>query len=148
MPDMLIAAGWRRILVEAQGEVAKLLREWDVENVSATRVPDGSLQLEATYNAFDMPLDESVAHPWRAWQRIRQAARTRSLVTCEICGAAGRARGGANAGFVRCDPPVDVVYDPNRTEDLELFLQDYGDGLDFMQEMQRMSRDSDDDTRH
>lgn len=84
MTDILIAAGWRRILVEAQGEVAKLSREWDIEIVSATRAPDGSLRLGATYNAFDMPLDESLPHPWRAWHWIRQAARTRSLVTCDF----------------------------------------------------------------
>lgn len=147
MPDILIAAGWRRILVEARGEVSRLPREWDIEIVSATRAPDGSLRLEAAYNAFDMPLDESVAHPWRAWQLIRQAARARSLLTCEICGSAGRARGGGNAGLVRCDHHADVAYDPNDKEDLRHFLEDYGDGLDFMQEMQRMSRDSDDDTR-
>lgn len=144
MPDILIAAGWRRILVEAQGEVAKLPREWDVEIVSAIRAPDGSLRLEATYNAFDMPLDESAAHPWRAWQRIRQTARTCSLVICEICGSAGRARGGGNAALVRCDHHVDVVYDPNDIEDLQRFLQDYGDGLKFMREFQRLSKSGDD----
>jgi len=115
---------------------------------SRRHAPDGALRLEATYNAFDMPLDESVSHPWQAWMQIRQAAQARSLVTCEICGPAGRARGGGDSGLVRCDHHVDVVDDPDDREVLRHFLEDYGDGLDFMQEMQRMSRDSDDDTRH
>lgn len=80
--------------------------------------------------------------------QIRQAAQASFSRHLRDLRSRGPGEGGGDSGLVRCDHHVDVVDDPDDREVLRHFLEDYGDGLDFMQEMQRMSRDSDDDTRH
>lgn len=137
MTEISVGNGWWPIVAEAIDEAAKLPPEWMFEIVSAKRAPDGSLRIDASYNPFDMPWDESVPHPWRAWQKIKQAAQARSLVTCEICGRSGRLRGEGQAARVRCEEHVGAA-----DEDAALlhFLADFGDGLDMMQELQAAAK--------
>ncbi len=167
MSEITVANGWYQILAAAIDEAASLPPEWAFEIVRAKRVVDGSLQLDAQYNAFDVPFDESVPHPWRAWQRIKRKAQERSLVTCECCGRCGKPVGAVPEARVRCPAHVDVLDavewsgDPvgfmfeSAEEAMAHFLDDYGDGIDFMREMQAAAgEDSDDvededpETRH
>lgn len=137
MSEITVGNGWWFIVAEAIDEAAKLPEEWCFEVVSAKRAPDGSLRIDASYNAFDVSWDETVPHPWRAWQKIKLAAQARSLVTCEICSRSGRLRGEGTEALVRCEEHVGVDEDPSG---LEHFLSDFGDGLDFMQEMQSAAK--------
>ena len=109
MSEIVVAKGWHDLLVEAMDEAAKLPEEWCFEIVAAKRAPGGSLLVDASYNAFDMPWDESVPHPWRSWQKIKQAAQARSLVTCEICGRTGRMSGAGIGAVVRCEEHADGI---------------------------------------
>ncbi|MHC2298980.1 hypothetical protein [Rhizobium mongolense] len=142
---------------------AKLPEKWASEVVAAKRERDGSLRIDASYNAFDVPWDESIPHPFRAWMRIKQAAQTKSLVTCECCGRTGGFIGAGQEARVRCvqhgyvvdavewsGNPVGAMFD-NSGEAMAHFLQDYGDGVDMMQELTGAAeQDSDDreETRH
>jgi len=166
MSEITVANGWYQILAEAIDEAATLPEDWCFEIVRVTRAPDGSLKLDAQYNPFDVPWDESVPHPWRAWQRIKRKAQERSLVTCECCGRPGKSVGAVPDARVRCPAHVDVVDavewsgDPvgfmfdSAEEALAHFLQDYGAGLDVMQELQAAAdedsdvEEGDPETRH
>ena len=167
MSEITVANGWQNILAEAVAEANALPEEWAFEIVRAKRAFDGSLQLDAQYNAFDVPFDESIPHPWRAWQRIKRKAQERSLMTCECCGRPGQSVGVVPEARVRCPAHVEVLDavawsgDPvgymfeTAEEAMEHFLQDYGAGLDMMQELQAAAdEDSDDveegdpETRH
>lgn len=147
MSEITVANGWYQILADAIDEAAALPEQWAFEITSAKRAVDGSLKIDASYNAFDVPWDESVPHPWRAWQRIKNRAQERSLVTCECCGRVGRSIGAVPDARVRCAAHVDVVdavewsgnvvgyMFESAEEAMAHFLADYGDGLDMMKEL-------------
>ncbi|OCW56248.1 hypothetical protein [Hoeflea olei] len=161
MSEISVAHGWQHILDEAVAEAAALPEEWCFEIVKAETV-DGALKISTTYVSGDVPLDDhlpsdsKLPHPFRAMMRIREAARQKSLVTCECCGRIGRLVGSGDDARVRCAahvdvvdamgwvPPADVMFETDE-EALAHFLDDYGGGLDAMQEL---SQDGDDDTRH
>lgn len=142
MTEITVGNGWWPIVSEAIDKASRLPEEWAFEIVGAKRAPDGSLRIDASYNAFDVSWDETVPHPWRAWQKIKLAAQARSLVTCEICGRAGRLRGDGNSARVRCEEHVDVAEDPIG---LEHFLADFGDGLDMMRALHAAAKRGEDD---
>jgi hypothetical protein len=162
MSIISVAHGWQNILAEAVEEASKLPEEWLFEIVSAER-DDGALKLSATYNAFDVPLDDhlpperKLPHPWRSLQRIRENAREKSLRTCECCGRPGKLVGAGETARVRCvqhgyvvdagewsGNPVGFLFESTE-EAMSHFLADYGDGLDMMQELQaETAKDSDD----
>lgn len=163
MSKISVASGWQHILAEAIEEAAALPEEWCFEIVSAETV-DGGLKLSATYVSGDIPLDDhlpperKLPHPWRSFQRIREKARARSLVTCECCGREGRLIDAGDSARVRCvrheyvvdvaecsGNPVGALFD-DADEAMAHFLEDYGKGIDMMQELAR--KDVDDDTRH
>lgn len=157
MSEITVANGWHQILADAIDEAAKLPEEWAFEITNAKRVPDGSLRIDASYNPFDVPWDESVPHPWRALQRIKRAAQERSLVTCECCGRPGMLIDAGESARVRCvqhgyvidamswsGNPVGYMFESTE-QAMAHFLDDFGKGLDTMQEL---SRENDDDTRH
>lgn len=168
MSVISVAHGWQNILAEAIAEAAALPEEWLFEIVSAERI-DGALKLSATYNAFDVPLDDhlpperKLPHPWRSMMRIRENARAKSLVTCEYCGREGSPIGDGQEARVRCvrheyvidavewsADPVGYMFD-SADEAMAHFLQDYGDGLDMMQELQAGADEDPDDageTKH
>lgn len=164
MSEIVVANGWQHILAEAVAEASRLPSEWCFEIVQAETV-DGALRLSATYVSGDVPLDDhlppekKISHPWRALQRIRETAREKSLVTCEVCGREGRLVGGAGqAARVRCvrhEHVVDVAEWEEKQasmrtafeteeEAVENFQQEYGKGVDMMQELQTASKDSGD----
>ena len=157
MSEITVANGWYQILAEAIDEAALLPEEWAFEIVQAKHAVDGSLQLDAKYNPFDMPWDESIPHPWRAWQRIKRRAQERSLMTCECCGRPGKSVGAVPEARVRCPAHVEVMDavewsgDPvgylfdSAEEAMAHFLQDYGDGIDFMKEVQAAADEDSDD---
>ncbi|TAW73024.1 hypothetical protein ELI16_14300 [Rhizobium ruizarguesonis] len=163
MSNISVANGWKSILAEAVEEASKLPEEWLFEIVSAETV-DGALKLSATYNSFDVPLDDylpperKLPHPWRSLQRIRETVRAKSLVTCECCGREGQLIDAGERARMRCAahvdvvdamawvPPVGVMFDTEE-EAMAHFLGDYGDGLDMMQELQRVAK-GDDGTRY
>lgn len=107
MSNISVAYGWQHILAEAIAEAQALPQEWCFEITQSERV-DGALKISATYISGDVPLDDhlpaekKIPHPWRALQRIREAARARSLQTCECCGREGRLVGVAHDARVRC----------------------------------------------
>jgi hypothetical protein len=163
MSNISVAHGWQHILAEAVAEAAALPEKWCFEITAAERV-DGALKLSATYVSGDVPLDDhlpadrKLPHPYRSFLRIREAARARSLVTCECCGRPGMLIDVGEAPRVRCVQheyvvgaaewsanPVGAMFETT-DEAMAHFLQDYGDGLDMMQELAR--DDGDDDTRH
>jgi hypothetical protein len=172
MLTISIAHGWQHILDEAVAEAAALPDEWCFEIVKAETV-DGALKISATYVSGDVPLDDHLSpekklpHPFRAMMRIREAARQKSVQTCECCGRPGQSVGAGDEARVRCPAHEDVVdavawggaasdgymFD-TPDEALAHFLSDYGDGLDFMQQQVAADEDSDDveegdpDTRH
>lgn len=169
MLEITVANGWKHILAEAVEEASKLPQEWCFEIVAAERV-DGGLKLSATYNSFDVPLDDhlppekKLPHPWRSMMRIRETAREKSLVTCECCGRPGKLIDAGPNARVRCvqhgyvvdavewsGNPVGFLFD-SAEEAMSHFLADYGDGLDAMQELQASAdeRDLDDsgETKH
>lgn len=141
MTEITVGNGWYGIISEAIDEAAQLPPEWCFEITSATCV-DGALKIDASYNAFDVPWDESIAHPFRSWQKIKREAQAKSLETCEICGRAGRLRGDGNSARVRCEEHVDVAEDPSG---LEHFLADFGDGLDMMRALHAAAKRGEDD---
>lgn len=161
MTEIIVAHGWQHILDEAVAEAAALPDEWCFEIVKAETV-DGALKISATYVSGDVPLDDhlppekKIPHPFRAMMRIRETARRKSLVTCECCGRIGKLVGAGDDARVRCaahvdvedamswQPPKDVMFETDE-EAMAHFLADFGDGLDFMQEMQEMARNGDDD---
>ena len=153
MSNISVANGWRNILAEAVEEASKLPPEWCFEFVKAERV-DGALKLSAMYVSGDVPLDDhlpperKLPHPWRSLQRIREAARARSLVTCECCGRPGQLVDAGENARVRCvqhehvvdavawsRDPVGFMFD-SADEAMSHFLADYGAGIDMMQELQ------------
>lgn len=163
MSNISVANGWSHILAEALEQAAALPEEWLFEITAAERV-DGALKLSASYNSFDVPLDDhlppgrKLPHPWRSEMRIRETARARSLQTCECCGRMGNLIDAGETARVRCvrhehvlevaewsANPVGAMFETTE-EAMAHFLQDYGDGLDMMQELAR--DDGDDDTRH
>ncbi len=169
MSNISVANGWKNILAEAIAEASKLPPEWCFEIEKAERV-DGALKLSASYVSGDVPLDDhlpadrKIPHPFRAMMRIREAARAKSLVTCECCGRPGKLIDAGENARVRCvqhEYVVDVsewsgnavgyMFD-SAEEAMSHFLRDYGDGLDTMQELQaataKDSDDADEDTRH
>lgn len=107
MSVISVANGWKHILAEAVSEAATLPPEWRFEIVSAERV-DGALKLSATYVSGDVPLDDhlpadrKLPHPFRTMMRIREAARLKSLATCECCGRSGMLIGAGHEARVRC----------------------------------------------
>lgn len=117
MSEISVAIGWQHILDEAVAEAAALPPEWCFEIVQAERV-DGALKISATYVSGDVPLDDhlppekKIPHPWRAIMRIREAARAKSVQTCECCGRMGRMIGAGQDVRVRCAVHADVV-DPS-----------------------------------
>lgn len=162
MSEITVANGWQHILAEAVEEASKLPAEWLFEITAAERV-DGALKLSASYNSFDVPLDDhlpperKLPHPWRSEMRIREKARARSLVTCECCGRQGQLVDAGETARVRCvrheyvvdamewsGNPVGYMFDSTE-EAMAHFLEDYGAGLDMMQEL---ARQDDDETRH
>ncbi|MGO8024895.1 hypothetical protein [Rhizobium leguminosarum] len=162
MSNISVANGWRHILAEAVEEASKLPEEWLFEIVSAERV-DGALKLSATYNSFDVPLDDhlpptqKLPHPWRALQRIRDAARAKSLVTCECCSRPGKLVDAGESARVRCvqhgyvvdagdwsGNPVGFLFD-SAEEAMAHFLKDYGGGVEMMQELQAAAEEDPDD---
>jgi hypothetical protein len=163
MSNISVANGWQHILADAVEEASKLPEEWLFEITQAERV-DGALRLSATYASGDVPLDDhlptdrKLPHPYRSFLRIREAARARSLQTCECCGREGKLIDAGESARVRCvrhedvvdvmewsGNPVGFLFD-SAEEAMAHFLEDYGDGLDMMQELAR--EDVDDDTRH
>lgn len=170
MSEITVANGWKNILAEAIAEASKLPPEWCFEIVAAERV-DGALKLSATYNSFDVPLDDhlpaekKLPHPFRSEMRIREKARAKSLVTCECCGRPGKLTDAGESARVRCvqheyvvdagelsRDPVGFLFDSTE-EAMAHFLDDFGDGLDFMQSAQvdgllDDDEGGDDDARH
>lgn len=163
MSVISVAHGWQHILAEAVAEARALPEQWCFEISKAERV-DGALRISATYISGDVPLDDhlpaekKLPHPWRAFQRIRAAARARSVVTCECCGREGRLIDAGEGARVRCvrheyvvdvaewsANPVGAMFETTE-EAMAHFLQDYGDGLEMMQELAR--DDEDPETRH
>lgn len=160
MSEITVAHGWQHILDEAVAEASRLPPEWCFEIVQAERV-DGALKISATYVSGDVPLDDhlppesKIPHPYRAFLRIRETAREKSLVTCECCGRIGKLIGAGESARVRCAAHADVVdamsWVPpegamfaSDQEAMAHFLSDYSDGLDAMQEL---VRDGDEDKR-
>jgi hypothetical protein len=134
------------------------------EITRAERV-DGALRLSATYNSFDVPLDDDLPperklpHPFRAFQRIRETARAKSLVTCECCGRPGKLIDAGERARVRCvqhgyvvdagegnGNPIGFLFD-SAEDAMSHFLRDYGDGLDTMKELEA-AVEQDSDERH
>jgi hypothetical protein len=168
MSEITVANGWQNILAEAVEEASKLPAEWLFEIVKAETV-DGALKLSATYNSFDVPLDDhlpaerKLPHPWRSERRIRETARAKSLVTCECCGRPGQLIDAGESARVRCvqhgyvvdaaewsGNPVGFMFD-SAEEAMAHFLADYGDGLHAMQELQSeelLDCKQDEGTRH
>lgn len=153
MSNISVANGWQHILAEAVEEAGKLPEEWCFEIVAAEHV-DGALKLSATYISGDVPIDDhlpadrKLPHPYRSFVRIREAARARSLVTCECCGRQGQLVDAGENARVRCarheyvvdamewsGNPVGYMFESTE-EAMAHFLQDYGAGLDMMQELQ------------
>ncbi|MFT4163366.1 hypothetical protein [Shinella sp.] len=162
MSVISVANGWQNILAEAIAEAAALPEQWCFEIVKAETV-DGALKLSATYVSGDVPLDDhlpperKLPHPYRSFIRIRETARAKSLVTCECCGREGQLIDAGTAARVRCvrhedvvdvaewsANPVGYMFD-SAEEALAHFADDYGAGLDMMQDL---ARKDDDDTRH
>ncbi|RVP47349.1 hypothetical protein [Sinorhizobium medicae] len=162
MLEITVAKGWQHILAEAIAEAATLPAEWCFEITAAERI-DGALKITATYVSGDVPLDDhlpadrKIPHPHRAFLRIREAARARSLVTCECCGRPGGLVDAGQNVRVRCvrhryvvdavewsGNPVGFMFE-SAEEAMAHFLRDYGAALDMMKEL---SREDDDDTRH
>lgn len=160
MSNIPVANGWQHILAEAVEEASKLPVEWLFEITAAERV-DGALKLSASYNSFDVPLDDhlpperKLPHPWRSEMRIREKARAKSLVTCECCGRHGQLVDAGETARVRCvrheyvvdvvewsGNPVGYMFD-SADEAMAHFLADYGAGLDMMQELQAGSDEDD-----
>lgn len=163
MSKISVANGWQHILAEAVEEACKLPEEWCFE-ITAAETVDGALKISATYVSGDVPLDDhlpaerKLPHPWRAFQRIRENARAKSLSTCECCGREGQIIDAGEGALVRCvrheyvvdaaewsGNPVGALFD-DADEAMAHFLDDYGKGIDMMQELAR--KDVDDDTRH
>lgn len=160
MSEISVARGWQHILDEAVAEAAALPDEWYFEIVKAETV-GGALKVSATYVSGDIPLDDhlpperKLPHPWRSMMRIRAVAMEKSLVTCECCGRMGEMLGAGPDARVRCaaharvvdalawQPPEGALFDIAE-EAMAHFLSDYGDGLDFMQDL---ARDGEDDKR-
>lgn len=163
MSEFTVAHGWKHIFAEAIEEAAALPEQWCFEISNAESV-DGALELSATYVSGDVPLDDhlpadrKLPHPWRSFIRIREKARATSLVTCECCGRPGELIDAGESARVRCVAHGDVVdamewsgnpvgYMFESTEEaMAHFLDDYGKGLEMMQELTR--KDGADDTRH
>lgn len=168
MSEITVANGWKNILAAALREAGALPPEWMFEIVSAERV-DGGLELSATYNSFDVPLDDhlpadrKLLHPFRSEMRIRETARAKSLVTCECCGRSGKLIDAGEVARVRCvqheyvvdavawsGNPVGFMFESTEAA-MAHFLADYGAGIDMMQELQTavdQESDDDDGTRH
>lgn len=167
MSKISVANGWQHILAEAVEDAKALPEEWCFEIVKVETV-DGELKLSATYVSGDVPLDDhlppesKLPHPWRSFQRIREKARARSLVTCECCGREGRLIDAGEGARVRCvrhedvvdafewsGNPVGFMFD-SADEAMAHFLEDYGAGLDMMQELQTAVDDEQDpgETKH
>lgn len=163
MSNITVANGWKHILAEALDEARKLPEEWCFELDKAERV-DGALKLSTTYVSGDVPLDDhlpperKLPHPYRSFLRIRETAREKSLVTCECCGRVGKLIDAGESARVRCvrhehvvdaaewsGNPVGFLFG-SAEEAMAHFLDDYGDGLQMMQEL--ALKDVDDDTRH
>lgn len=165
MSTISVANGWQYILAKAVEEASKLPPEWCLEIVAAERV-DGALILSATYNSFDVPLDDylpsdkTIPHPFRSLMRIQETARAKSLVTCECCGREGKLMGAGSEARVRCvrhgyvvdavewssRAPAELMFE-SEDEAMAHFLSDYGDGLGMMQELQAaVEVDPDDQT--
>ncbi|MCQ1853892.1 hypothetical protein ELH02_14055 [Rhizobium ruizarguesonis] len=162
MSNISVANGWQHILAGAVEEASKLPEEWCFEISAAERI-DGGLKLSATYNSFDVPLDDylpperKLPHPWRSLQRIRENAREKSLRTCECCGRPGKLVDAGQNARVRCvqheyvddavkwsGNAVGFLFD-SVEEAMSHFLRDYGGGIDMMQELQaETAKDSDD----
>lgn len=171
MSNISVANGWQHILAEAVEEASKLPGEWCFEITKAERV-DGALKLSATYNSFDVPLDDhlpaeqKLPHPYRAMLRIRERARAKSLRICECCGRRGQLIDAGKTARVRCArheyvaDALDMSRDPvgfmfeSAEAAMAHFLSDYGEGLEFMQEAQARGllddkdREEEDDARH
>nr|CAD6612635.1 hypothetical protein RKHAN_02505 [Rhizobium sp. Khangiran2] len=164
MSEITVANGWYQILADAIDEGATLPEEWLFEITSADTV-DGALKLSAKYVSGDVPLDghlspdQKIPHPFRSMMRIRETAREKSLVTCECCGRPGKLIGAGGEARVRCrahEYVLDAVewggsassggymFDTPE-EALAHFLDDYGDGIDFMNEMQAAAGEASDD---
>lgn len=162
MSVISVANGWQHILAEAVAEASKLPEEWCFEIVSAERV-DGALKISATYNSFNVPLDDhlpperKLPHPWRAEMRIRENARVKSLQTCECCGRPGKLFDAGDNARVRCvrheyivdieewsRNPVGFLFE-SADQAMAHFLEDHSAGIDMMKDL---ARDDDDDTRH
>lgn len=153
MTEIIVASGWQHILDEAVADASRLPDEWCFEIANAKRAADGSLRIDASYNPFDVPWDESVPHPWRAWQKIKRKAQERSLVTCECCGRMGKLVGADQEARVRCaahadvvdamtwQPPEGVMFETDE-EATAHFLSDYGDGVDFIRELAQEDDDN------
>ena len=164
MSDISVSHGWQHILDAAVDEASKLPAEWCFEIVKAERV-DGGLKISATYISGDIPLNDhlpperKLPHPWRALQRIRETARAKSLQTCECCGREGQLIDAGERARVRCvrhedvvdvaewsGNPVGFLFD-SAEEAMAHFREDFGDGVDMMQELQAqglLGDDSDD----
>ncbi|TCA07749.1 hypothetical protein E0H68_29190 [Rhizobium leguminosarum bv. viciae] len=159
MSEITVANGWKNILAEAIEEASKLPEEWLFEIVSAERI-DGGLKLSATYNSFDVPIDDylpperKLPHPFRSEMRIREAARAKSLRTCECCGREGQLVGAGQDARVRClqheyvvdagegsANPIGFMFE-SAEEAMAHFLRDYGDGIDMMQGLRAAADES------
>lgn len=155
MSNISVAHGWQHILDAALIEAATLPPEWCFEITGAETV-DGALKLSATYVSGDVPLDDhlppdqKLPHPYRAFRRIREAVREKSLVTCECCGRTGHLIDAGDEARVRCcaheyvkdavewssaAKTAAVMFESDE-EALAHFLDDYGDGLDFIRRVQ------------
>ncbi|GEC34022.1 hypothetical protein N181_23170 [Sinorhizobium fredii USDA 205] len=162
MSEITVANGWKDILAETVEEASKLPAEWCFEITQAETI-DGALKLSATYNSFDIPLDDylpphrKLPHPFRSEMRIRETAREKSLQTCECCGRPGNLIDAGESARVRCvqhgyvvdavewsGNPVGAMFE-TAEEEMAHFLKDYGNGLEMMQEL---AGKDDDDTRH
>ncbi|MBX5112001.1 hypothetical protein HJB51_29150 [Rhizobium lentis] len=171
MSEITVAYGWQHIFAEALEEAAALPEEWCFE-ISKAETVGGAMKLSATYVSGDVPLDDhlpperKLPHPWRSMMRIREKARTRSLQTCECCGRMGKLIGAGETARVRCarhEYVVDVdawakemstersAMFENEEDAVAHFLQDYGDGIDMMKDLQSAAEDPDErdpKTRH
>ncbi|AVA21951.1 hypothetical protein [Rhizobium sp. NXC24] len=162
MSEITVANGWQNILAEAVEEASKLPAEWLFEITSAETI-DGTLKITATYVGGDVPLDDhlppdaKLPHPYRSFLRIRETAREKSLVTCECCGRPGKLIDAGERARVRCvqhayvvdaaewsGNPVGFMFD-SAEEALAHFLQDYGSGLEMMQDLQASADEADAD---
>lgn len=163
MSKISVANGWQHILAEAVEEATALPPEWCFEIVKAETV-DGALNISATYVSGDVPLDDhlpaekKIQHPWRSFLRIRDAARAKSLVTCECCGREGQLINAGESAQVRCvrheyvvdavewsTNPVGFLFD-SAEEAMAHLIEDYGAGLDMVRDLAR--DDEDPETRH